>query len=163
MAFLKKRMSSKIKAINLHKSYKLNERYTQKLAAEILKMIDRGRPAELELVFMDDRSIRRFNKRYKFADRATDVLSFRIDRRDFGQKSFLGEIMISLDTAFKNSKLYGTAFAEEIALYIIHGILHLFGYDDGTAEDRRRMVRKQNRILDELCSCRNLSEALTPR
>lgn len=156
-------MPSKIKAINLHKSYDLNERYVRKLAAEILKMIGRERPAELELVFLDDRSIRKFNKKYKFEDRATDVLSFKIDRREFGQKVFLGEIMISLDTAFKNSKLYDTVFTDEIVLYIIHGILHLFGYDDGTAEERGRMVKRQNRILDKLCSCRDLSEVLMPR
>lgn len=156
-------MPSKVRVINLHRAYNLNERYAQNLAAKILKIINRERSAELELIFLDDKSIRKFNKKYKLENRATDVLSFKIDRRDFGQKLFLGEIMISLDTAFKNSKLYGTGFAHEIVLYIIHGILHLFGYDDERAADSRKMVKKQNRILDKLCSCRNLSEVLTPR
>jgi len=156
-------MPSKVRVINLHKSYNLNERYAQNLAAKILKIINRERTAELELIFLDDKSIRKFNKKYKLENRATDVLSFKIDRRDFGQKLFLGEIMISLDTAFKNSKLYGTSFAYEIVLYIIHGILHLFGYDDETAGDSREMAKKQNQILDKLCSCRNLSEVLTLR
>jgi probable rRNA maturation factor len=156
-------MPSKIRAINLHKSYSLNERYVQGLGAKILKMINKEGFAELELVFLDDKSIRKFNKRYKFEDRATDVLSFKIDRRDFGQKAFLGEIMISLDTALENSRLYGTGFADEVVLYMIHGILHLFGYDDGTSADSRRMARKQNRILSELCIRKDLSKVLTPR
>lgn len=149
--------------VNLHKSYNLNKRYARDLAAEILKIINKDRLVELELIFLDDKSIRKFNRKYKFEDRATDVLSFKIDRKDFGQKAFLGEIMISLDTALENSKLYGTGFADEIVLYIIHGVLHLFGYDDGTAVDSRRMDRKQNRILDKLCSCKNLSKVLTPQ
>ena len=156
-------MSSRVKAINLHRSYKLNERFAQRLAVRVLRMINKERSAELELIFLDDKSMRVFNKRYRLKDRPTDVLSFRIDREDFGRKAFLGEIMISLDTASANSKRYGTDFAGEIALYIIHGILHLFGYDDESPEDKRRMARKQNQILDRLCACNDLSEVLMPR
>lgn len=156
-------MHSRVKAVNLHKSYKLNERSAQNIALKILRMIGKEKNAELELVFLDDRSIRRFNKRYKLEDRSTDVLSFRIDRREFGQKIFLGEIMISLDTALRNSKTFAASFKDEVTLYIIHGVLHLFGYDDENAKDRRKMVKKQNLILKRLNKCKNLSEVLTPR
>ncbi len=128
-----------------------------------MRMIRKESFADLELIFLDDKAMRRLNRRYASRDSSTDVLSFRIDRREFGQKRFLGEIIISLDTALKNSKVHGTDLAEEVVLYMIHGILHLFGYDDGDARRLREMVRKQNRILDKLCSCRNLSEVLMPR
>lgn len=128
-----------------------------------MRMIRKEAFADLELLFLDDKAMKIFNKTYAFRDSSTDVLSFRIDRREFGQKRFLGEIIISLDTALKNSKIYGTDFTEEVVLYMIHGILHLFGYDDGNLRDSREMAGKQNRILDKLCSCRDLSEVLMPR
>jgi probable rRNA maturation factor len=160
---VKAHMPSKVKAVNLHKSYKLNTGFVQSLAADVLGIINKSGAAELELVFLDDKSMKKFNKRYALKNRTTDVLSFNIGRNEFGQKAFLGEIMISLDTARRNSRLYGTDFTDEIVLYMIHGILHLFGYDDESAGDSREMTKKQNKILDKLCVCRNLSEVLTPR
>jgi len=154
---------SGIRAINLHKAYKLNELFARNLASEILRIINREPLVDLELIFLDDKSMKKFNKRYRLEDRPTDVLSFRIDRREFGCKVPLGEIIISLDTARKNSKIFGTDFADEVALYIIHGILHLFGYDDESPDDARRMARRQSQILDKLCSFKNLSKVLTPR
>ncbi len=151
-----------IKAVNLHKSYKLSERRARNLASKILKIVGKERPMDLEIIFLDDRSIKTFNKRYKSEDRPTDVLSFRIDRREFGCKVPLGEIIISLDTASRNSKIFGASFANEVALYVIHGILHLFGYDDEDAEDSRRMSKKQNLILESLRTCKNLSKVLMP-
>ncbi|MFH1190360.1 MAG: rRNA maturation RNase YbeY [Candidatus Omnitrophota bacterium] len=152
-----------IRALTLHKSYRLNERAVRRIASDVLGMIRKTRSADLEFIFLDDKAIRKFNKRYTSRDRSTDVLSFRIDRREFGRRKFLGEILVSLDAARKNSKVYGTGFAEETVLYMIHGILHLFGYDDGNARDRGEMSKEQYRILDKLCSCRNLSGVLTPR
>ena len=152
-----------ISAATLHKSYRVNEGMARNLAADILRMIHKEPFVDLEIVFTDDKAIKKFNKKYASSARATDVLSFAIDQREFGRKKFLGEIIISLDTALRNSKIYGADFAEEIVLYIIHGILHLFGYDDGNARDSRKMAGKQKRILDKLCACRNLSKVLMPR
>ena len=156
-------MPSKVKAANLHKSYKIDEGFAQNVASKILKMLNTENRVELELIFLGDNAIKKLNKKYKFRNSPTDVLSFKIDRREFGQKVFLGEIVISLDTAFKNSKIFGTSFTDEVALYIIHGILHLFGYDDEKAEDRLRMVKKQGQILERLGRCKDLSKVLMPR
>ena len=156
-------IKNNVSAVNLHRSYKLNEALVKELASEALRIIKKENKVELELIFLDGKSIKRFNKRYRREDRATDVLSFRIDRKEFGQKAFLGEIAISLDAALDNSKSFGTSFTDEAVLYIIHGILHLFGYDDENAEDGRRMAKEQNRILGKLKKCKNLSEVLMPR
>lgn len=156
-------MGTKIRVVSLHRFYKISETLVRSLAEDILRIIGKKNKAEIEIIFLDDKSMREYNRKYASKDRATDVLSFGIDRRDFGQKVFLGEILISLDTALNNSRLYGTDFANEIVLYITHGILHLFGYDDGTAADSRKMVKKQDQIMGRLCCCRNLSEVLMPR
>ena len=156
-------MRSKVKASNLHAVYKLDESFAQKIASKVLELLKKEDKAELEFIFVDDKAIKVFNRKYKRENRSTDVLSFRIDRREFGQKIFLGQIIISLDTASKNSQIFGTSFTDEIVLYIIHGILHLFGYDDGNAKDRLRMSDKQNLILERLRECKNLSKVLMPR
>lgn len=156
-------MPSKVTASNLHKRYKLDERFARNIAVDVLKLLKKEGRVELELIFVDDKSIKKFNRQYKHHDDVTDVLSFGIDRAEFGKKIFLGQIIISLDTARRNSRIFGTRHTDEIALYIIHGILHLFGYDDGNAKDRRRMSKKQESILERLQACKNLSKVLMPR
>lgn len=149
--------------VNLNKSYRLNEALLKEITRDILRYIKRPLTTELEFVFLDDRSMKAFNKRYKNRFASTDVLSFKIGRREFGSKKFLGEIFICLDTALRNSKIFGTRIGYEVTLYMIHGILHLFGYDDGKRSDRIRMAKKEGGILSLLCERRDLSKVLTPR
>ena len=150
--------ASNIKIMNRNDSYGLNEACIKRIVLNILKLINKPQNTELEVIFLDDESIRALNKRYKKEDRPTDVLSFKIERKEFGLRSFLGEIFISSDTAFENSKIFGTGFERELTLYIIHGILHLFGYDDENAEDRARMSKRQTQILGRLCETENFSK-----
>ena len=152
-----------VRVTNLNKRYKVNEHLVTKIITKILKSLKKEKQIELEAVFLDDKSIRKLNKRYKEEDAPTDVLSFKIDRKEFGEKRFLGEIFISIDTARRNSKVFGTDIGEEAVLYIIHGILHLFGYDDLRARDRLCMSKKQEKILCQLRKRQNLSKVLTPR
>ena len=152
-----------LKIQNLNKAYRLNEAFIKSLALEILKYIKKTKQADLEVVFLNDKAIRTINKRYRTSDRSTDVLSFRIDRREFGEDRFLGEIFISSDRAFENSKVFKTKFEEELTLYVIHGILHLFGYDDQSAKERLEMSKRETGILDYLCRQKNLSKVLMPR
>ncbi|MDP3804322.1 MAG: rRNA maturation RNase YbeY [Candidatus Omnitrophota bacterium] len=152
-----------ISVINQHKSYSLNERLVKKIAAHILKFCKTRRPIELELIFLDDRSIKILNKKYKGRDRATDVLAFNIDRRDFGRDANLAEAYISIDRAAENAEIYGTRLEEELFLYVIHAILHIAGYDDGSAAARGKMLEKQYEILSYLWKKENLSKVLMPR
>lgn len=140
---------------NLNKRYKINEGTIKKIAVRILKYIKRPINTELEIIFLSDNAIKSINRRYKKRDRPTDVLSFSLDS--------LGEIFISLDTALSNSRVYKTEFPEEAVRYVIHGILHLFGYDDESPKARSRMSAKEDRILKSLCEKEDLSRVLTPR
>ncbi|MBI5124522.1 MAG: rRNA maturation RNase YbeY [Candidatus Omnitrophica bacterium] len=139
---------------NANNRFKLNERYIKKIVAEILKILKKTRKIDLEIVFLSDKEIRRFNKRYKHSDGSTDVLSF-----DLGS---CGQILISSDTALSNSSIFNTPFEEEVVLYVIHGILHLFGYDDETEAQKRKMSKKESAILKRLCQ-KNFSKVLMPR
>lgn len=140
---------------NLNKKFRINERFIKEIAARVLKILKSPRDIKLEIIFLSDAAIRTLNKKYKHRDAPTDVLSF-----DLGES---GEVIISADTASRNSEYFGTFFEKELVLYVIHGILHLYGYNDGTAPQKRRMSNKENHILRRLCASTNLSKALMRR
>ena len=154
-------MASK-RVINLHRSYGVNCRRVKRIISRVLKYCGRCDKAEVEIVFLTDKAIKALNKKYKGEDHPTDVLSFDLGGSNFGAGPLLGEIFISIDRALKNSRIFNTAFEKEFTLYIIHGILHLAGYDDGTKKERSRMDRKQKAILKDLCKKEDLSKVLTP-
>jgi probable rRNA maturation factor len=150
--------------INIHnrnKKFKLNELFLKHLAFEVLDIVKGRGIGELEIVFLSDKAIKPLNKKYMGQNRPTDVLSFNIDAGEFRKKGFFGELFISTDTALANSKFYGARLENEIALYVIHGILHLFGYEDYTKKDRLEMSKKQDKVLETLCKRIDLYKVLT--
>ncbi|MFA5142939.1 MAG: rRNA maturation RNase YbeY [Candidatus Omnitrophota bacterium] len=156
-------IGAEIEIINLHKRYNLNGACLKSVIKKILQCVNKSRNmTSLDVVFMDDRAIKVLNKRYKGRNRPTDVLSFEFQDEP-AKKAFAGEVIISVDRARENSKVFGTDFKAELVLYVIHGILHLFGYDDMSEAKRRVMRRKESEILRYLCTRENLSKVLTPR
>ena len=112
-----------------------------------------GRAAEVGVVFADDAFVRRLNRDHRGKDRPTDVLAFamREGRRVVGDECVLGDVVISLDTALRQAHERGISVAEEVRTLLIHGVLHLLGYDHerSTAEARRMqaMERKLRAVL----------------
>lgn len=147
-------MNASIAVSNLNKKRGINERFIGELARGILKILKK-RGTDLEIIFLSDAAIRSYNKRYKHRSGATDVLSF-----DLGS---CGQVLISSDMALRNSRIFNTPFEKELVLYLIHGILHLCGYDDEKPKARSRMFRKQDSILEKLCAKARLSKVLTRR
>jgi probable rRNA maturation factor len=91
---------------------------------------------ELSVAFVTDAEIARLNKQFLRHSGPTDVITFEH-----------GEIVICTERAVAQAKEYRTSVAEELALYVIHGLLHLAGYDDRAAATRRAMHRRQRAIL----------------
>ena len=143
-----------IEVRNLNKNHRINKKFIAKIAGEVIRILNREKFSELSIVFLSDPAIKPINKKYRQRYRATDVLSF-----DLGK---YGQVLISSDTALKNSRLFNTSFEEEIVLYVIHGILHLSGYDDETKAGKDRMSKKEEGILKRLCRKR-FSKVLMPR
>ncbi len=98
----------------------------------------------LSVAVLSDRAIRPLNRRYLQHDYATDVLSFLLDS---GPGWLEGEVLVSADTAAAQAVEHGSTLADELSLYVIHGVLHLTGYDDTTPAARRRMFARQQRYL----------------
>lgn len=103
-------------------------------------------PCEISVVFVNDRVMRELNLAWRSKDKTTDVLSFPleedvwacIDRPDGLPPVALGDIVISVPQAMRQADAYGVTLSEEIARLLVHGTLHLLGYDHerGTAEAR---------------------------
>ena len=156
-------MGLKVRITNLNTSYRINERAFRRISSHVFKHFPRIDPASLEIVFLTNAQIKILNKKYKGEPRPTDVLSFDLSEALYGSEGLLGSIFISIDKALENSKIFNTSFAEELTLYVIHGILHLAGYDDEYPAERARMEKRQKRILGYICKRENLSKVLTPR
>ena len=99
---------------------------------------------EISVAVVDDPTIRQLNRQYLNHDYATDVLSFAFERdRDLLE----GEVIVSADTAASRAADFGWTAAEELLLYVIHGALHLVGYDDGTSDERAEMRARERDCL----------------
>jgi probable rRNA maturation factor len=117
-----------------------------------LAELDRSE-AELSLLLVDDPKIRVLNREYRGRDKATNVLAFAMIEGPFGalQPGLLGDVVISLETAERECVRYGVTPPEMVLLLLIHGILHLVGYDhEGTPNGARRMARKQKALFGHL-------------
>jgi len=101
-----------------------------------------GLRGEVNVLVTSSREIRELNRRYRGKDRATDVLSFPTDGG--AGKGFAGDIAIAADVAARAGQQFGHAPAEEIKVLLLHGVLHLAGYDH--ERDNGRMARKEERL-----------------
>ena len=104
------------------------------VARVALGAVGRAR-AEVHVTVVDDRTIRRLNARYQGSRKRTDVLAF--DLGGPGPAPFLGEVIVSADTAARQAAAVGVSVALELDLLVIHGILHLAGWDDARPAQAR--------------------------
>lgn len=124
--------------------------------------------AEVNLTLVDNAKIHEINREYRQIDRPTDVLSFPMQTyeragdfshaEDCIEENFnpdtgellLGDIILSAEKVKEQAKAYGHSEKREFAFLILHSMLHLFGYDHETEEEREAMEARQREILDDL-------------
>ena len=107
----------------------------------------------LNIIIVDNNTIHKINKEFRGVDRPTDVISFALEDDDTFIKldeRILGDIYISIDKVYEQTKEYGHSFKREISFLTVHGVLHLLGYDHMNIEDEKIMFQKQEQILEEL-------------
>jgi rRNA maturation RNase YbeY len=108
-----------------------------------------GRKYEIGVHLTGTLEITRLNETFLGHAGSTDVITF--DYRDDAPSGCLsGEIFISMDDAVAQARRYGTAWESELIRYVIHGLLHLQGYDDLAPGPRKKMKRQENRLLKGL-------------
>ncbi|MEW6226709.1 MAG: rRNA maturation RNase YbeY [Bacillota bacterium] len=102
---------------------------------------------EASIALVDDERIRELNSRYRGVDSATDVLSFTMgDGEAPGEPALLGDVVISLETASRQTHNSGELLSRTMLL-AVHGLLHLLGYDHETGEDAKEMQAHEREIL----------------
>ncbi|MFC1704160.1 rRNA maturation RNase YbeY [Candidatus Omnitrophota bacterium] len=106
--------------------------------------------AELSIVFVDDKKIQQLNRRYLHKNSPTDVLAFDLKDAKQPKNKVVGEIVISLEMAQRNARAFNTPVQEEVLLYLVHGILHLSGYDDTSKKKKEQMRRKEQSIVKKI-------------
>lgn len=132
----------------------------RKYAAAILKSLS-FKSAAISVILVRDKKMAELNWKLMKHKGTTDVLSFSYLEKKGKVKltskvlaanppTFLGEIIICLDTAKRNGKEYKTSFEYESALYLCHGILHCLGYEDETKKGFLEMQRLQMKILNKI-------------
>ncbi|MBI4598828.1 rRNA maturation RNase YbeY [Candidatus Uhrbacteria bacterium] len=115
----------------------------------ICRAVDRAlglkAPVFVSVAFVDGPTMRRLNRTYRGKDRVTDVLAF-----PFTQGEVRGEVVICVPQAVRQASEQAHGLHTEIAILLVHGLLHVFGHDHEVPTDRGRMFRLQVRALKEL-------------
>lgn len=131
---------------NHHPRNRISRLFLEKRIKKILRHLNRPK-AVLGITFVTDRFIARLNQSYLKKKGSTDVLSFPMD-----SGNLLGDVVVSVDTAKKAARRKGKSLRDEYLFLIIHGILHLLGYDHVKHKDWVRM-RKKEEELWKLVAC----------
>ena len=121
-----------------YKNKLANNRWLKMVAGSEIRKI-----GDINVIFCSDNYILDVNMKYLQHDYFTDIITF-----DYCEGKVLsGDLFISVDSVRENSIEFGTDFGEELHRVIVHGVLHLIGYDDHTEEDKKVMRQKENYYL----------------
>jgi probable rRNA maturation factor len=139
----------------------VDKNWLERIARRVLEDESIASSAEMGLLITDSKTIQKLNRIYRGQDKPTDVLAFQMtpDMNQEPEGSFvsppdgirhLGEVVISYPQAVKQAQEQGHGVTRELALLIVHGILHLLGYDHELPEEEQKMRDKENEILSLL-------------
>ena len=129
----------KINILNLQKKIPVGKLLLSKIRTVVRQTIlseTVKESPEISVCLVDDKMMKRLNRKYFGKNTSTDVIAFNT-----------GDIAVSTDTAAINSQVFKTTPPDELLLYVIHGTLHVLGYDDKTAGQRTVMENKSEKIL----------------
>ncbi|MFN4245688.1 MAG: rRNA maturation RNase YbeY [Brevinematia bacterium] len=139
----------KVNVLDKYNDKSLSFKNIRFICEYVLKELSVDR-AELTVVICSDDDIRKYNKEFRNKDYPTDVLSFPYGEK-LGRYVYLGDIIISMDRVYSQSYEYDVKPFEEFVRLLVHGVLHLLGYDHETSEDdERKMMELQDRLIDEI-------------
>ena len=131
-----------IEIINRQKKYPIRTKAFKRLLGGLSARYRLADP-EVTLAFVGERAIRTLNRKFMKKDRPTDVLSFPLGEKGADGKFYLGDIVIAVPVAFRQSRARGHSLDRELRLLAIHGFLHLLGYDHSASiEDEERKVHR---------------------
>ena len=127
---------------------KISKHWLQKKVNSILRSTGVKR-IDFDLTLLGDRAIRTLNRQFRKKDKATDVLSFPLHEKKVARKGsiFLGDVVVSIPVTRRQAKEHGVSFEQELLFLIIHGVLHLLGYDHEKTESEARVMQKMEQKI----------------
>jgi probable rRNA maturation factor len=134
----------------------LKARWLRQIVTAVLAAEEVEPGAKLSLVITDDETVKNLNYKYRGKDKTTDVLSFSLveEGADFvlppGAVVHLGEVIISCPQASRQAEEAGHTLEKEMALLIVHGVLHVLSYDHQRSAQRQRMRAREQAILEQI-------------
>lgn len=141
-----RKKSVRVHLLNLERTGALPENIEEDIRTAVLLAFERvgvGKSFQVAVILTSDREMSALNKRYLGKDRTTDVLAFPYSAGKFVS----ADIFVSVNRAYETYKDYGHTYRGEILFLVLHGILHLLGYNDRNESGRKRMWRKQEELL----------------
>jgi probable rRNA maturation factor len=132
------------------------QRYLQKVWNTITSSIkiSGSNQTEVSVVFLNQQQMQKYNKKYRNKNYPTDVLSFPSDGMPQEQEEYLGDILLCIDKAAENAANAGSSIDRELQVLLLHGVLHLLGYDHET--DHGEMDALEGKLRKRLISNRQL-------
>jgi probable rRNA maturation factor len=123
----------------------------KKITASILKALERSE-AELSIALVGDKEMRPLNAKYRKKNKTTDVLSFPADYPTPAKPVLLGDVIISVEQARRQAKERNHSLKTEMVTLLIHGILHLLGYDhERSSQQAKIMANLEVKLINRLC------------
>jgi len=143
----------KIQIENRQTAIRIDRRKIRGTVSRLLKILNCA-DKELSISFTDDENIREINKHYLERNRPTNVISFSLREGEYGHinPQMLGDIVISVETAQRDAVKGKLTLEQEIDFLLIHGILHLLGYnhENTSKEEALKMKRKEKELFNEM-------------
>ncbi|MGD0016996.1 MAG: rRNA maturation RNase YbeY [Verrucomicrobiia bacterium] len=139
---------------NRQRRWKVNTRLLRQIAARALALVG-ATEDRLNIVLVDAAAVARLNQQFHHREGPTDILTF-----DYGAGDVTGELVISIEHAVAQAKRFRSTPSRELALYAVHGILHLHGHDDLSPRLRARMRAAERRLMAMLAKDCDLSTVL---
>ncbi len=136
---------------NQQKARRLRLRRIENELLRLLALV-RMPGAELSVLFVGSAAMQSLNSRYRGIRKETDVLSFPMAGTMPGEPAVLGDIVISVPRAHRQAGDYGTSLHKELRRLLVHGLLHLIGYDHETGADAAKMRRKEDALFHALAT-----------
>lgn len=131
-----------VEIANLQKHYEINKSKIRKVVKVVLNK--EVKSAKLSIAFVDNEEIKRLNERFLGSNEVTDVIAFPLNNKE---DILSGEIVVSVETAVEVANRKKSNVEGEIILYLVHGILHLLGYNDNNKKNAKIMHEKESEIL----------------
>ena len=137
-------MSISVEVVNRQKVMPVDARWLERVVRRAVVAIG-AESAEITVLVVDDRRIAALHDRWMGIPEPTDVLTFDLSGGE--SRGLAGDIVVSAETARRLARELGWQPRHELAYYVVHGLLHLAGEDDGTPGERRRMRRRERAVM----------------